>query len=96
MVTGRLSFAIVDWFGVAIGDAKEWMKQLSSFSLSTFLRGACTDSTGVFILPCLKEPNKIKTEVWFYVLMKTTSYKMLFFDHQNKCQHALHVEVSSL
>jgi hypothetical protein len=49
------------------------------------------------MFPCLKEPNKTTFDVWFYVLMKTTSSNnMVFIDHQNKCLHALRVEVSSL
>jgi hypothetical protein len=64
--------------------------------LSTFLRGSSIHSTGVFILPCLKEPNKIKNEVWFYVLIIISSKSMAFFDHQNKGRPALRVEVSCL
>jgi hypothetical protein len=69
---------------------------LWSFLLSTFLQLSSTHSTGVVILPCLKDPNKTAFDVWFYVLMKTTSNNIVFFDHQNKCLHALPVEVSSL
>jgi hypothetical protein len=71
-------------------------KEKSSFSLSSFLRGSSTKATAFLILACLNDPNKIKIEVWFYVLMTTTSKSMVFFDHQNKCRHARGVEVSSL
>jgi hypothetical protein len=50
----------------------------------------------VLNFPCLNEPNKTVFDVWFYVLMTTTSKSMVFFDHQNKCRHARGVEVSSL
>jgi hypothetical protein len=99
-------------FGVAIGVAKRkvieitgkyTVKSKSSFLLATFLRGSGTKSTGVFNFPCLKEPNKIKNEVCFYVFMKTSSktmvffdQTMVFFDHQNKCRLDLRVELSSL
>jgi hypothetical protein len=71
-------------------------KWKSSFVLSTFLRGSSTNSTGCLMFPCLKEWNKTAFDVWFYVLMTTTSKSMVFFDHQNKCRHALRVELSSL
>jgi hypothetical protein len=71
-------------------------KRKSSFLLSAFLRGSSTTATWLTNLFCLKEPNKIKNDVWFYVLMKTSSKTMVFFNHQNKCRPALRVEVSSL
>jgi hypothetical protein len=54
----------------------------SSFLLSTFLQDSGTDPTGVFNFACLNEPNKIKNEVWFYVLMIIPSSITGFFDHQ--------------
>jgi hypothetical protein len=48
------------------------------------------------IFSCLKKPNKIKNEVWFYVLMITSSIITVVLDHQNKCRPALCVEVPSL
>jgi hypothetical protein len=71
-------------------------KVKSSFSSSIFLPGSGTKATQLTNLFCLKEPNKIKNEVWFYVLMTTTSKSMVFLDHQNKCRLALRFEVSSL
>jgi hypothetical protein len=50
----------------------------------------------LFLSSCLKEPNKIKNKVWFYVLMSVSSKSMVFFDHQNKGRPALRVEASSL
>jgi hypothetical protein len=43
------------------------------FLSSSFLRGSSRNSTGLPILPCLKEPNKIKNEVWFISFKKKCS-----------------------
>jgi hypothetical protein len=66
------------------------------FFLLLFLRGSSRKPTELPILFCLKERNKTAFDVWFYVLMKTTSKTMVFFDHQNKGLPALGVEVSCL
>jgi hypothetical protein len=47
-------------------------------------------------LPCLDETKKTAFVVWFYVLMIISSKSTAFFDHQNKCRPAPHVEVSCL
>jgi hypothetical protein len=62
--------------------AKYTAKDKSSFSPSSFLQGYSTKATGPHILLCLKETNKIKIEVWFIVLMKTSSNITGFFIHQ--------------
>jgi hypothetical protein len=49
------------------------VKRNSSFSLSTFLRGSSRKSTQHPIFSCLKEPNKIKNEVWFYRFSKESA-----------------------
>jgi hypothetical protein len=64
--------------------------------LSTFLQLSSRKPTELPILFCLKEWNKTAFDVWFYVLMTTTSKTMVFFDHQNKCLPALRVDVSCL
>jgi hypothetical protein len=51
-------------------------KEKASFCLSAFLRGSSTKATQLPTFSCLKEPNKIKTDVWFHVLLKTTSNNM--------------------
>jgi hypothetical protein len=68
----------------------------SRFLLSTFIKDSGLSSTGLPILPIAKEQTRPKNDVLFYVLMKTTSNNMVFFDHQNKCRPALRVEVLSL
>jgi hypothetical protein len=76
--------------------SKYTAKRKSSFLLSTFLRGSSTKATQLPIFFCLKEWNKTVFNVWFYVLMKSSSKTMVFLDHQNECRPALRVEVSCL
>jgi hypothetical protein len=45
-------------------------KGQSSFLLSTFLQDSGRNSTGLPILPIVKEQIRPKNDVWFYVLMK--------------------------
>jgi hypothetical protein len=92
--SGRLSFAMVGEFWVdgvpANKEVNENNVQIMSnsqsrFLLSTFLQDSGRSSTGLPILPIAKEQTRPKNDVWFYVLMKTTSNNMVFLDHQNKC-----------
>jgi hypothetical protein len=66
-------------FRVAIGVAKESECKITSnftenekwsFSVSTFLQDSSTKATQLPILFCLKEPYKIKNDVWIYGLRK--------------------------
>jgi hypothetical protein len=82
--SGRLSFAMVCPFGVAI---RVWQfecskrkvnettsnytaKEKSSFSLSSFLQDSSLKATGLRIFPILKEWNKTAFDVWFYQFRK--------------------------
>jgi hypothetical protein len=76
--------------------SKYTARRKSSFLSSSFLQLSSRNSTGVLILSCLNEPNKTAFDVWFYVLIKTSSKTMVFFDHQNKGRPPPHVDVSSL
>jgi hypothetical protein len=75
---------MVHLFGVANVDANKEVNICVatgwkwSFCLSSFLQDSTTEATGLPILPILKISNKTTFDVWFYVLMKTSSKCLCF------------------